>query len=184
MSPPRKPLSTERLRLEPTGPEHGDSIWAAVESSIPELDPWLIWAVDATLAAERAFCASAPSQWESGTAYTFTVLAEGVVIGGVGLHHRTPLLPIAEIGYWLRTDRAGRGYGTEAADAVIDFAFEALERDRIELRAGVGNVASNRVAEKLGFTREGLLRHGGKGSAGPYDSHLYGLLRSDKRPGR
>ena len=180
----RKPLFTDRLALEPLGPEHGDGVWDAVEVSLPELEPWLIWAVGATGEAERQFCAGAPGQWDSGAAYSFAVLSGGVVVGGIGLHRRHPMLPLAEIGYWLRSDRARRGYTTEAASAALDFAFEVLDQDRIELRAGVGNVASNRVAEKLGFTREGMLRHGGKGAGGPYDSNLYGLLRTDPRPVR
>jgi ribosomal-protein-serine acetyltransferase len=183
MPVPRKPLFTDRLTLEPTGPEHTERIWEAVSSSLPELRPWLIWAVKADGAAENAFSSQAPILWEAGSDYAFAILNDDAIIGGVGLHHRASLLPIVEIGYWLRSDRTRRGYTTEAASAAVDFAFEILEVDRIELRAGVGNTPSQRVASKLGFAREGLLRHGGLGESGPYDSYLYGLLRSDKRPG-
>lgn len=184
MTVARKTLFTDRLTLEPTGPEHTERIWEAVSSSQADLSRWLIWAVKADGSTENAFSTQAPHLWEAGTDYAFTVLADGAVLGAVGLHHRASLLSILEIGYWLRSDRTGRGYTTEAAGAAIDFAFDVLQVERIELRAGVENGASCRVAEKLGFTREGLLRHGGLGAAGPYDSYLYGLLRSDPRPDR
>lgn len=181
MSVERVPIATPRLSLEPLGPEHADGLWDAIRVSLDELRPWLTWAAEASPEAERSFCAQAPAGWEDGSQYVFAVTADGVVIGGIGLHRRHPLLRIVEIGYWLRSDRAGRGYTTEAASAAVGFAFDVLGQDRVELRAGVENLASRRVAEKLGFTREGMLRHGGLGARGPYDTDIYGLLRTDPR---
>jgi RimJ/RimL family protein N-acetyltransferase len=64
---------------------------------------------------------------------------------------------VAETGYWLGPAARGRGYATEAVRAVARHAF-GLGLTRIELLAAVGNVASQRVAERAGFTREGVLR--------------------------
>jgi ribosomal-protein-serine acetyltransferase len=86
---------------------------------------------------------------------------------------------IGEVGYWLRTDRTGRGYATEAGAALIGWAFEELGAARLELRAGVENRASQRVAERLGFRREGRLRRGCPHPDGGYDCYLYGLLPED-----
>lgn len=71
---------------------------------------------------------------------------------------------------------------TEAGRAVISFAFEVLDVHRIELHAGVSNKPSIRVAEKLGFQREGVLREAGRGAGGFYDAFVYGLLTTDVRP--
>jgi ribosomal-protein-serine acetyltransferase len=91
-----------------------------------------------------------------------------------------PLL--GEIGYWLRTDATGQGYVTEAGRAMVDFSFDTLSLERLELVAGVENHASNRVAEKLGFRREGLMRSAGFTLERRYDCYIYGLLPSDPRP--
>ena len=65
----------------------------------------------------------------------------------------------AEVGYWVGADARGRGVATAATRLAGHWAFEAVpELARLQLRAAVENVASNRVAEKAGFTREGVLR--------------------------
>jgi len=93
-----------------------------------------------------------------------------------------PLDRLGELGYWVRTDRCGRGYATEASSSVVEFGFEEAGLHRLELRAGVDNRASQRVAEKLGFQQEGRLRQGGRGAEVPYDCYVYGLLVSDPAP--
>jgi len=63
----------------------------------------------------------------------------------------------AELGYWIAADQWGRGYGTEAARAVRDFGFESLGLHRIWAAHFARNLASGRVLEKLGMSREGVL---------------------------
>ncbi|MGH2686564.1 MAG: GNAT family N-acetyltransferase [Actinomycetota bacterium] len=176
---PREPILTERLRLEPVGPEHAEQIWNAAEASLDELRPWLPWARAASPEASRDFAERSETAWVADTDYAFTVMEEGEVVGGVGLH--TPRLEgLGEIGYWSRTDRTRRGYTTEACNALLAFAFQTVGLYRVELRAGVENRASQRVAEKLGFRLEGTLRQGcPSGEGGGYDCLLYGLLASD-----
>ena len=75
-------------------------------------------------------------------------------IGGIGLRWNED---VAEIGYWTRADARGRGLTTRA---LLLAARVALEEGaaRVQLRADVENVPSRRVAEKAGFTAEGVLR--------------------------
>jgi RimJ/RimL family protein N-acetyltransferase len=79
----------------------------------------------------------------------------GRVLGSIGLTWHEP--DVAEIGYWIRADARGRGYMTRALRLVSAHAFEQGAA-RVQLRADPENVASCRVAEKAGFTREGVLR--------------------------
>jgi ribosomal-protein-serine acetyltransferase len=176
---PRSSLRTERLVLEPIGPEWADAIWEASRPSLPSLRPWLAWAGQATPHTTRAFAEHARSEWHAGRQYAFAVLEGNEVVGGVGLYTPVGARSIGEIGYWVRVDRAGRGVTTEAAGAAVGFGFHTLGLHRIELRAGVENRPSQRVAEKLGFAREGLCRQGCPGTEGPYDCYLYGLLRRE-----
>jgi ribosomal-protein-serine acetyltransferase len=172
-------IRTARLRLEPVEPRLAERIWEASRASLRELQPWLAWAVTASLEQTRAFCEEAVRNWEAGTDFPFAVLEEGEVVGAVGCHRGRLDASIAEIGYWLRTDRTGRGYATEAAEAVVRWGFDTLGLARLELRAGVGNEASQRVAERLGFRQEGRLRRGCPHPDGGYDCFLYGLLPED-----
>ena len=177
----RAPIRTRRLRLEPLGPGHAEGLWAATAASLPELRRWLQWARDVNEAASRAFAERAPEDWACGRDFAFAVLAGSELTGTVALH-APRVESLGEIGYCTRTDLGGRGYATEATAAVVAFAFDRVGLYRLELRAGVDNVASQRVAEKVGFRREGTLRQGCPISPTEgYDCHLYGLLAGDAR---
>jgi ribosomal-protein-serine acetyltransferase len=176
---PRDAISTARLRLEPVEPRLADGIWDATRVSLPELQRWLSWAGTASLEQTRAFTEDAVRTWEAGTDFPFAILSGNEVAGAVGCHRTMPARRIGEVGYWLRTDLTGRGFATEASEAVIRWAFDVLDLERMELRAGIDNHASQRVAERLGFRREGRLRRGCPHPDGGYDCYLYGLLRED-----
>ena len=64
----------------------------------------------------------------------------------------------AEVGYWLAPGARGGGHATRAVRMICEWGFEALGLGRIELQAAVDNAASQRVAQRLGFTREAVLR--------------------------
>jgi ribosomal-protein-serine acetyltransferase len=185
--PPAQPrslvLPTERLLLAPVGPGHVEELWRATQDSLPQLRPWLYWARSNELGERMAFVHASMAAWEGGTDWVFALLFEGVAVGTIGLHGYDDVLEQAELGYWLRTDLGGRGLMTEAARAVVGFAFDRLSLHRIELHAAPGNAGSIAVAERAGFRREGLLRHGSRGADGWYDVYVYGLLADDPRPG-
>jgi RimJ/RimL family protein N-acetyltransferase len=63
-----------------------------------------------------------------------------------------------DMGYWVRKSAHGRGIATEAANALLRFAFGAMEMRPVGLTHSAGNEASRRVAQKLGFIPEGILR--------------------------
>jgi ribosomal-protein-serine acetyltransferase len=67
-------------------------------------------------------------------------------------------VPRCEIGYWLRTDRTGRGYMSEALRALSDYLLVVHAFRRIEVRCDDENARSSRVAERAGFALEGTLQ--------------------------
>ena len=101
---------------------------------------------------------------------------EDHIFGGMGIHidHRHNH---AEIGYWLGKPYWGKGYATEAGQALLGYGFETLNLYRIHASHFVGNPASGRVMQKLGMRFEGLrpgyMRKGDQ----YYDLVLYGILR-------
>jgi RimJ/RimL family protein N-acetyltransferase len=182
-SPPRRPLHTERLVLEPMREQWAEAHWDAIHSSLPELLPWLPWAAGADLEETRRFGAESERAWREGREFDFTVFRDGRVIGGIGLTMVQYEVGIGEIGYWIRSDAAGMGYAVEAARAVVRLGFEDLGLHRLEIRSGTENTRSRRVAERLGFVQEAEgLRQSSRGAAGYYDCTLYSLLASDPRP--
>jgi len=90
-------------------------------------------------------------------------------IGMVGVDWREPEAP--ELGYWLGVEHWGRGFGTEAARAVIDFTFEEFDAEQLMAGARVSNPSSRNILEKCGFQWCGveLHRFEALGSSTPVD---------------
>jgi RimJ/RimL family protein N-acetyltransferase len=83
------------------------------------------------------------------------------------------------LGYWVRTSAAGRGVASKASRLVARFGFEELGLHRIEILAAVSNVASQRVAEKIGAAREGVLRKRLLIRGEPQDAVMFSLVPED-----
>jgi RimJ/RimL family protein N-acetyltransferase len=106
----------------------------------------------------------------------FLIESNFAPVGVVGLDWREPDAP--ELGYWLGIEHWGQGFGTEAARAMIDFAFEEFDIERLISGARVGNLASRSILEKCGFQWSGVELHRFKalGSSTPVD--CFRLTRS------
>ena len=82
----------------------------------------------------------------------------------------------AEVGYWLDADFEGRGLATRAVTAVLDHAFGPLGLNRVELQTTTNNRRSRSVAQRLGFTQEGVLREAAAFPGARRDVVVHGLL--------
>jgi RimJ/RimL family protein N-acetyltransferase len=99
--------------------------------------------------------------WRTREQTNFAIFVRGLEgpVGSVGVRWDEIEEGVAEIGYWVAAEARGRGAATTATRLVAGWAFESEPRlMRLQLRADAENAASNRVAEKAGFTREGVLR--------------------------
>ena len=137
-------LVLRRWRLADAGP-----LLAAVEASLPELRRFMPWAMEPPMPASvGAFLETAVS----GAYLGFGLFdAGGELVGAFGLHDRRGP-GILEIGYWVRSDRTGRGYATAAAGALTKVAFDRFPLiGRIEIRCDPANLASAAIPPKLGY---------------------------------
>ena len=101
----------------------------------------------------------------------------GELLGGIGA--RVHAEGIVEVGYWVKAEARGRGVATRALRLLARYAVAELGAKRVQLTTDPANVASQRVAEKAGFRREGVLRslHEIKGRR--RDAVMYSLLPGD-----
>ena len=99
----------------------------------------------------------------------------GDVLGGGTLHHLDAERGLLEIGYWLYPHARGRGIASRLARALAQHAF-SLGVERVAAYVNVGNVASERVLERAGFTREGVVRSLPKPDGRRVDKTLFSLL--------
>lgn len=174
--------SDGHVRIRPYRSDDVDAHYDAVRASADEVARWLPWCHPAYSRQEsEAWIAARADAWAAGEAYSFAVIDadDGEFLGGCGLNHINRVHAYANLGYWIRTDAAGRGAATAAALLVARFGFEQVGLQRIEIGMSLDNHASRRVAEKTGAVREGVLRHGIRLNDEPQDALLFSLLPSD-----
>lgn len=152
----RELVRTERLVLRPHRPDDEDAVFAACQD--PEIQRW-ITAIQLPYTREQArvwVSEVAPGERTAERGMPMVVEAGGRLVGSAGVHLRDGRLG-PEIGYWTAPWARGHGYATEAAHALAEWAL-GLGAPRVHLVADVDNTASQAVAVRAGFRREGLVR--------------------------
>ena len=104
------------------------------------------------------------------------------VLGNVGLWGVNPYHARAHLGLWLRPSVRGRGYGTDIVELLCEYGFRYRNLRRLILDTLKSNAAMRAVAQKVGFTLEGTLRHHVYDGDEYADQVVYGLLREEWRP--
>lgn len=178
-------IVTPRLILRSPRASDGPALNAAVVESLEALQPYMPWAQTApTLAQSEAECRRMQAKVllrEDLPMMMFERAADGSergLIGGTGLHRIDWKVRRFEVGYWCRSSRVGEGFVGEAVEAITRCAFEQLQARRVEVRMDDGNERSWRVAERAGFTLEGVLRSQSLNPDGePRDTRVYAKTR-------
>jgi len=157
---PAYKLLTDRLVVRCYEPRDAIAVHDVVLRNKGHLAPFMGWALrEPTTLEERIdLLRSFRGRFDLGDDYFYGIfLRDGTFVGGTGLHTRCGPGGL-EIGYWIDERHQGKGLVTEAAAALSKHALTDLALSRVEIHTNPDNLASNRVAEKLGFTREGTLR--------------------------
>jgi len=184
MAPPTSTeLYTPRFSLRPFRRKDGGSVHEAVLASLPELSAYLPWANERyTRSVTNQYIRESASAWIEGRAFDFSIRSQAQPdrhLGNMSVWFTSRPNAVGEVGYWVRSDETTRGVATEAAARILQFAFEDLDMHRVTLRIAVGNRASERVAEKLGFGLEGTLREDVKVGHMWLDHTLWSLLAQE-----
>jgi RimJ/RimL family protein N-acetyltransferase len=146
-------LDGGHIELQRARPELSEAIYDATVASFEELHRWMIWASEVpTRAALAEFLKSAQTLFDRDEDWNYALMEKstGDVVGSAGLHFKGDP-ESREIGYWVRSDRTGRGYATSAARALSEAAFRFLPITRVTIRMDKANVASASVPPKIGF---------------------------------
>jgi RimJ/RimL family protein N-acetyltransferase len=184
--PSRSAESTLRLSVPPEGIRFGDVILRFpslddVDAILPAFtDPDLREAGNLPAFGREELAASLTELPSLAAAGRLLALAAvdartGDVIGGGTLHHLDAERGIVEIGYFLLPHARGRGAATTIARVLAEHAF-SLGIERVAAYVNVGNTASERVLDRAGFTREGVVRSMPKPDGRRVDKTLYSLL--------
>ena len=160
------------VALRPWRTDDAEAIVACIDGD-PEISRWLdVVPQPYTLEDARTYITGLGEQ-----AFAITDAATGIVLGSIGVRWNETR-DVGELGYWLGADARGGGLTTRALVLVSRWALAQDGAARLQLRADVENVPSRRVAEKAGYTLEGVLRsaHWNARIGRRQDWALYSLL--------
>ena len=179
------PRFSRRFMLRPFKRRDADEMAEAVAASQMELNEWLPWAhLGYSKSDAIGYIRDSLKSWREERAYDLAIRRlddPDRHIGNISVWFVSRSFKTGEIGYWVRTDETSHGVATEVAARALQIAFEDLKMHRVILRIAVGNRPSERVAEKLGFFREGILREEIKVRGTWLDHSVWGLLEHEYR---
>ncbi|WP_181014093.1 GNAT family N-acetyltransferase [Paenibacillus xylanivorans] len=177
-------FNTQRLTIR--APQWGDgaAVNEAIRESAEQLRLWLPFAENIpSLEESEANARKARLQFLERTDMMLHLRDRFTdeFVGSSGLHRIDWNARCFEIGYWIRTSRAGEGLMTEAVRGIEQFAITDLEANRLEIRCDARNVRSAKVAERAGYTLEGVLRKMRRDSTGTFvDMMVFAKVRGDE----
>jgi RimJ/RimL family protein N-acetyltransferase len=153
---PPEVITTRRLVLRRPRLSDADDIFDSYAAD-PEVTRYVTWRPYKDRSEVAPFLRSRLARWDSGEEFSWVITRheEDCVIGMIACRVREHA---ADIGYVMSRNYWNRGYTTEAASAVVDWASNLEFIYRVWAVCDVENIASSRVLEKVGMQREGILR--------------------------
>ena len=171
----------EGLELRILEPRHAEALFQLVDTNRAHLREWMPW-VDGTTSADDTaeFIDASLEQYGNQQGLNLGIWYEGELCGTIGYVYWDMIHKKTEIGYWLDRSHTGKGIITRCTQALVDYAFDVLRMNRIQISCGTGNKASCAVAERLGFKHEGLIRDGEWLYDHYHDLNVYALLAGER----
>ena len=174
-------LKTSRLTLRELAMVDMENVHHLL--SLPETDEFNTLGIPESIQATKSIMAKwmAVQKQEPRLSYIFSIdLSESnQFIGVIALDLGKPKYRMAEVWFKVHKEFWNRGYATEALTGVLAFGFNDLKLHRIEAGCAVENIASAKVLEKAGMSREGMMRKKLPIRGEWKDNYCYGILEED-----
>ncbi|TCS40702.1 GNAT family N-acetyltransferase [Reinekea marinisedimentorum] len=168
------------LKLLHANPCYAHDVFATVADNRSYLRQWLPW-VDPTQTVEdtRLFLATCQQKYAMQKQFTTLMYLHGQFIGIAGYNDLNHANHTGEIGYWMAMHCQGKGFMSAAVRKIIELGFNNFDLNRQVIRAAVDNKPSRAVAERLGFTYEGVERQSANLNGRYLDMAVYSLLKQE-----
>ena len=170
----------DKLELKQVQVHEANDLYQLVDDNRMQLREWLPW-LDFMTGADKY--RPIITDWihvnDAKEAMTLGVYYEGRLAGMCGYNSIDGLSRRGQIGYWLAEEFTGHGIMTEAVQATVDFGFKELGLNRVEIIAGVENDKSRKIAERLEFTQEAIMKDYEFLYDHYHDCALYRMLKTD-----
>ncbi|MBJ7427726.1 MAG: GNAT family N-acetyltransferase [Bacteroidia bacterium] len=171
----------DQIRIELIEEKHTQSIFDMVNENRNYLRPWLPF-VDRMQTVEftKNFVTGTMQRNKDRIEYAFVIFNNDKMVGRIGVYKIDYQNSIGEIGYWIIENSQGNGIVTKCCKGLIDFCFNDLKLNRMEIKCGTENLKSKTIPEKLNFTKEGVIRQGELLYDKFIDLNLYSFLKIDR----
>jgi ribosomal-protein-serine acetyltransferase len=170
----------ENIELHLTSEKFAKELFQAIDNNRIHLSKFLPWV--GNMQAEenvRQYLIRCETLQQEKKEISFIILYEKAVVGRIGIHHLSYENKTGAIGYWLSKDAAGKGIITKSCVKLLDYGFEEMQLNRIEIKAAVKNFKSQAIPEKLKFTKEGILRQAEIVNGEYLDLFIYAMLKDE-----
>ncbi len=170
----------DTISIQLVNETHAQPIFELVNNNRPHLREWLPF-VDRMQTVEFAenFVKGTIQRNKEGHEFAFVIIENDQLIGRIGIYKIDNQNKIGEIGYWLAEKMQGRGIITQSCKTLIEFCLSELNLNRMEIKCSTENLKSQSIPQKLGFTKEGIIRQGELVHGKFIDLQLYSLLKTD-----
>jgi len=149
----------ENLKLVLPLPQHAEEITAVVRENLDQLKLWMPWATDDySINSAREFINENLKRLAETGSFGLNIVWRGKFVGSIGFHNLDSNNKSAHVGYWLAKAAQGRGLVTQCCRVLIDYLFDELKLNRVQINCNVENAKSRAIPERLGFQLEGIHR--------------------------
>lgn len=163
---------------------NADELYELTEANREHLAPWMSWVGLVRDAGDTlGYLRSCEQDMLAQRAFRAGIFQHHRLIGAIDLHDIDWVNRNAKIGYWLDKAHTGHGIMTRAVRALVEYAFDALDMHRIEIRAAAENHPSRRIPERLGFEMEAVLNDAQFVGGRFHDLALYATTQDDWEDG-
>lgn len=172
---------SEELELRPFAEENAEELFETVTANYEHLRQFLDWATeDYSLESAKEFIERSQKASAENTSQGFGIFYRGKIVGAIGFVSFDRKGRRTEIGYWISKDYESKGIITKSCQKLIDYAFDKLGMNRIEIRCATENTRSRAIPERLNFKLEGVSRQSTWRNGRFYDTAIYGILAEER----
>lgn len=182
MNSPEKLLQLaidQDLHLRQATPHDAAALYQLIDSQRPYLREWLPFIDMSNSVSVTELYLQSMTALGNSTDLLFVMVYQQEAVGLIGFKEIDHFNKKLEIGYWLSEELQGKGIVRRSCETMLQYAFDNMAMNRVQIKVGVGNNKSSNIPKKLHFSFEGILREAEFLNGKFHDLEVYSLLKRE-----
>lgn len=139
--------------------KEAETLFNLIESNRDHLNRWLTWLDEISVVSDsRDFIKNSREQFANNNGFQVGIWYNKKLVGVIALHYIDFTNKKTSIGYWIGQEYEGKGIITKCCQSLVEYVFNELDLNKVEISCAEGNVKSRSIPERLGFVQEGVIR--------------------------